>query len=262
MPSIALRYLIATSAMLTACGSDLSLPGDGGPGDPPTGPEGPGTTLTIGDDRYTTLEGADRTLTVPSPGVLANDRVNGSASSELRAELVSGPQHGQVELRADGSLSYTPEADWFGTDGFTYRASLASGGSADAAVAVEVEPLNDSPEFTAGPDQEAKRGEGKGGGRDRDEDEREVTVEGWATDIRPGPANEADQSLEFLVEVASGGESLIGTPSVSSSGTLRYTPSGHEGTARVEVRLRDDGGTANGGQDTSPAHTLIIVVRH
>jgi hypothetical protein len=165
----------------------------------------------------------------------------------------------------DGSLSYTPGPGWFGTDRFTYRASLSDGASAEASVDIVVEPLNDSPVFTAGPDQEVKREKGAGEGHDGNEEEdarREVVVEGWATDIRPGPANEADQSVSFLVNVVSGGELLAGPPSISSSGTLRYTPSDREGTARVEIRLQDDGGTEHGGQDTSLPHTLIIVVTH
>lgn len=265
MPSISPRSLVAFSAMLTACTGDLTLPGADGPSAPPTGPEAPVPSLSIADDRYTTLEGADRTLAIPSPGVLGNDRVDGSASAQLEAALVTAPRHGQVELRPDGSLSYTPEAGWFGTDRFSYRASLQSGPSADADVAVEVEPLNDRPAFTAGPDQEAKRVKGHGDGekgKAEDEQGRETVVEGWATDIRPGPANESDQSVAFLVTVVSGAECLSGTPSVSPSGTLRYSASDHEGIARVEVRLRDDGGTAHGGEDTSPPHTLLIVVQH
>jgi hypothetical protein len=44
-----------------------------------------------------------------APGVLGNDRdVDGD---ELAAVLVSGPAHGAVTLAADGSLTYTPEAD-------------------------------------------------------------------------------------------------------------------------------------------------------
>ena len=35
----------------------------------------------------------------------------------------SGPAHGVVTLDADGSFTYTPEADFFGEDSFTYRAS-------------------------------------------------------------------------------------------------------------------------------------------
>ena len=66
---------------------------------------------------------------------------------------------------------------------------------------IEVEPLNDSPDFAAGPDQEAKGG--KGGDDEKDEgehdDRRETVVDGWATDIRPGPTNESDQSLGFIV---------------------------------------------------------------
>jgi hypothetical protein len=258
MPFNLRMSLVAPGAILAACGGDLTLPGDG------AGGPGPGATLSIADDRFTTLEGADRTLSVPAPGVLGNDRVNGSPSTALQATLITGPAHGHADLRADGSLVYVPEPGYFGPDAFTYRASLAGGGSADASVDLEVEPVNDSPEFTAGPDQEAKAGKGHGGGRDGEEDDegREITVEHWATDLSAGPANESGQALSFLVEVVSGGESLAGMPSVSPAGTLSYTPSDREGTARVEVRLRDDGGTANGGLDTSPAHTLIIVVTH
>jgi hypothetical protein len=262
MPSISTRYLVAFSAILAACGGDLTLPTDGG-GGAPGGPGGPGTTLSITDDRFTTLEGNQRTLTVPSPGVLENDLVNGSAGTALRAALVSEPAHGQAVIGADGSLAYTPDPGWFGTDRFTYRASLSSGASAEGAVDVIVEPVNDSPEFTAGPDQEATREHGHDHGdegRGQEDRRGEVTVENWATAIRPGPANEADQSVTFLVNVISGDQSLIGTPSISASGTLHYLPSDHEGIARVEVRLKDDGGTENGGQDTSPPHTLIIVV--
>jgi hypothetical protein len=263
MPSITQWYLVASTAMLAACGGDLVLPTDGG-GGPPGGPEGPGAALSVADDRFTTFEGVDRTLSVPSPGVLENDRVAGDTESALRAALASAPAHGRAVIGADGSLSYTPEPGWFGTDRFTYRASLSSGAFAEGTVDVVVEPVNDTPVFMAGPDQEAKgeRGHGDDHGDGEEDRHREVTVEGWATAIQPGPANESDQSVTFLVNVTSGGESLVGTPSISSSGTLRYTPSDREGIARVEVRLQDDGGTDHGGQDTSPPHTLIILVEH
>ena len=35
----------------------------------------------------------------------------------------SGPSHGSLTLNADGSLSYTPVADYSGSDTFTYRAT-------------------------------------------------------------------------------------------------------------------------------------------
>ena len=45
----------------------------------------------------------------------------------LTAILVSGPAHGTLTLNADGSFSYTPDANYNGTDSFTYKASDGSG---------------------------------------------------------------------------------------------------------------------------------------
>ncbi len=246
-------FLVASLAALGACGGDLTLPGDGssGGGGPPTGPESP--SLTAAADGFSTLEGSDHTLSVLAPGVLGNDRVDGATGAGLEAQVVAEPSHGRLELRADGSLDYTPDPEWFGEDRFTYRAVLGAAASAEAEVVIQIQGLNDSPVFAAGPDQDVKREK-----KERDNNEREI--EGWATAIRPGPDNEGDQAVTFLVDVTSGGGSLVGPPTVSPSGTLRYTPSDQEGIARVEVRLRDDGGTANGGNDTSQPHTLIITV--
>ncbi len=73
------------------------------------------------DDRATVP--ASTTLTVPvERGVLANDSGTG-----LTAELDEPPLHGTVDLAADGSYSYTPTADWSGSDRFTYTATDASG---------------------------------------------------------------------------------------------------------------------------------------
>src|SRR5262249_52439688 len=50
-------------------------------------------------------------------------------------------------------------------------------------------------------------------------------------------------------------------PDISNAGTLTYTPAPDaNGVATVRVRAKDDGGTANGGQDTSPAQTFTITV--
>jgi hypothetical protein len=50
-------------------------------------------------------------------------------------------------------------------------------------------------------------------------------------------------------------------PAVSSSGTLTYTPSSSGGgTATITINLKDNGGTANGGVDTSASQTFTITV--
>ncbi len=53
--------------------------------------------------------------------VLANDMdVEGDA---LRVESVSRPEHGTARAAANGSVEYTPGADYYGSDRFTYTVS-------------------------------------------------------------------------------------------------------------------------------------------
>jgi hypothetical protein len=95
-------------------------------------------------------------------------------------------------------------------------------------------------------------------------------VSDWARDISPGADNEADQILEFLVIdnsnpdlFASGGQPAVTRNGPQSDrGTLTFTPSGKSGSATITVVLKDNGGTANGGADTSEPHTFTIKVRH
>jgi hypothetical protein len=244
-------WWLACSAVVVACGGDLTLPDTGEGGGPPAEPEPPGGhVLAALDDRYSTFEGGGHTLSIGAPGVLANDRLDGVESGALAAALAEPPAHGRLDLRADGSLEYTPDLDWFGLDRFTYRATLDQTASAPAEVVVEIQPVNDAPSFTAGPDLSVNHREG------------EQTVSGWAQDIVAGPPNEAGQQVSFLVDVVSGEWLLQGKPEIDAAGTLRFRPSWHHGTAVLAVRLHDDGGTANGGEDTGPPHLLAITISH
>lgn len=59
-----------------------------------------------------------------SRGVLNNDF--DIDSTDLSATLETGPTNGQLTLNANGSLAYTPNAGFEGTDEFTYRVSDGS----------------------------------------------------------------------------------------------------------------------------------------
>src|SRR6185312_14330587 len=76
--------------------------------------------------------------------VLAND-TDADAGSRLTAALVAQPAHGTVTLNADGSFSYTPAANYAGTDSFTYKASDGTADSNVATVAITVSAVNDAP---------------------------------------------------------------------------------------------------------------------
>jgi arylsulfatase A-like enzyme len=63
----------------------------------------------------------DSILNVAAPGVLAND--TDPDSLPLTAHLVAQASNGTVVVNSNGSFSYTPAPDFFGTDTFTYAAS-------------------------------------------------------------------------------------------------------------------------------------------
>ncbi|HEV7913407.1 MAG TPA: Ig-like domain-containing protein, partial [Albitalea sp.] len=81
-----------------------------------------------------------------SGNVLANDI--DADSPVLVATLTTAPAHGQLTLAADGSFTYRPSADWFGTDQFSYRVS-DGGAGVDGLVTLTVQPVNDAAVITA-----------------------------------------------------------------------------------------------------------------
>ncbi|MDQ4095609.1 MAG: Ig-like domain-containing protein, partial [Actinomycetota bacterium] len=85
----------------------------------------------------------DDVLDVPAPGVLGDD--TDADGDPLKAKVASPPSHGVVNLNPNGSLTYSPDADFAGSDSFTYRARDAKSSSARAAVEIDVAPVNDPP---------------------------------------------------------------------------------------------------------------------
>ncbi len=94
-------------------------------------------------DSYDTSE--DTLLSVAAPGVLAND--NDSDGDPLRAVKVSTPLHGTLTMNSNGSFTYTPHANFYGTDIFTYKAYDGYNYSAVVNVSITIHPVNDAPVF-------------------------------------------------------------------------------------------------------------------
>ena len=85
------------------------------------------------------------------------------------------------------------------------------------------------------------------------------TIPGWATSISPGPADEASQTVTFSVTNDNPGL-FAAQPAIAPNGTLTYTPTLLAlGAATVTVRAID-GGTADGGSDTSSPQTFTISI--
>lgn len=71
-------------------------------------------------------------------GLLAND-TDPDGDILLTTSLVSGPSHGALTLNADGTFTYTPTPNYFGTDSFTYRTSDGQAQSNVATVNISVQ---------------------------------------------------------------------------------------------------------------------------
>ena len=82
-------------------------------------------------------------LTVADRQALAND--SDLDGNSLTRPWSSGPAHGTLTLNADGSFLYTPNANFNGTDSFTYTASDGSAASDVATVTITVNAVNDAP---------------------------------------------------------------------------------------------------------------------
>jgi len=94
------------------------------------------------DDTYGTDE--DTPLNVlPVDGVLDNDTDVGL--DLLSAAVVTPPSNGVLGLNLDGSFTYAPDPNWFGTDTFVYSATDDDLASDTAIVTINVAPVNDPP---------------------------------------------------------------------------------------------------------------------
>lgn len=76
-------------------------------------------------------------------------------SPVLTAQIVTGPAHGTLTQNLDGSYSYTPDANYNGTDSFTYKVNDAAYtgdpsalDSNIATVSLTIGAVNDAPTVT------------------------------------------------------------------------------------------------------------------
>ena len=182
-------------------------------------------------DSYATDE--DTQLDVDAAaGVLANDSdVDGDATPAL----VSGPGHGSLELRDDGSFSYSPDRDYNGTDSFSYRASDATLESEPVTVTIEVKAAQDAPAAN--------------GDTYQTDEDTQLGVEA------PGVlANDSDPDGDALTATVVSGPGH-GSLTLNADGSLSYTPGlDYNGTDSFSYRAND------GGLESDPV-TVTIDVR-
>jgi len=152
-----------------------------------------------------------------------------------------------------GTLTYTPAPNKNGSATITVVMKDSGGGTDTSAphnFTINVTSVNDAPTFTKGPDIVV------------DENAPQQTINNWATNITAGAPDEAGQTLNFKVNDYTNPALFSVGPLLNSDGTITFTPAPNQsGTSTVKLVLKDNGGTANGGVDTSIEQTFTITVR-
>jgi hypothetical protein len=216
---------------------------------PPPGPLSDANHPPVAaDDIAAAVE--DKTTAI---AVLTND--NDVDGDSLSLAGVGTPAHGFAAVNGNGTISYTPPAEFSGADSFTYTVTDANGGNATATVSVIVAPAADAP----------------------------VAAEDLATTREDTPvviavlANDSDADGDALSVVAV--DALTrGTAAVQADGTIAYTPEanfsgvsgfsytvsdGHGGTTTAPVSVTvtevNDGPVATDDVATTAVNTAVVI---
>ncbi|MCY2990952.1 MAG: Ig-like domain-containing protein [Planctomycetota bacterium] len=186
---------------------------------------------TAGNDAISTTENTPVTVSwatlkindIPGPP----DEVTAGQSVRLQPSGFGTPAHGSVSYDApNAKVIYTPAADFFGTDTFTY--TIDDGRPAFTAlgtVTVTVQPVNNPP--VVGDDLVLTA----------EDTPLTVAASVLLSNDRPGPANENGQTLQivFVLTAAHGAVTLEGTNVV-------YRPAADfNGTDTFRYRVQDNG---------------------
>ncbi|MBN2107663.1 MAG: tandem-95 repeat protein, partial [Deltaproteobacteria bacterium] len=173
-------------------------------------------------------------FTAAAPGVLKND--SDADGDPLTARLVTGPSHGELSLKSDGSFTYTPNEDFNETDSFTYKA--LAGGDNTTAVTVTLIMGNTAPVAVA----------------DTFSTSRNIPL------YVPAPgvlANDTDPSSDTLTAVLVTGP-LHGELTLRENGSFSYKP--EKAFYGTDDNITSDNFTyiASDGELDSPAATVVI----
>jgi len=172
------------------------------------------------DDTASTSE--DVAVTID---VLAND-----SDVDVDALTVSAVTQGSdgTVVNSATDVTYTPNADFNGTDSFTYAASDGKGGTDTAIVTITVTPVNDAPVAN---------------------DQSVSTDEDTAVAITLTGSDVEGDSLTFAVATGPSNGTLSGTPP-----SLTYTPNAdYNGLDSFTFKVND------GTQDSAPATITVTV---
>ncbi|MCT7967428.1 DUF4347 domain-containing protein, partial [Laspinema sp. D1] len=203
------------------------------------------TDTTNGSWFYTTDSG----ITWNALGAVTNTNARllaADASTRIYFQPTTANYNGPIT----NALTFHAWDQVVGTNGATGNTSINVGiSTAPNTAAITVTPVNDIPSFTATSPTAVNQNAGA------------QTLTTWAAFSPGGGTDEATQTATYTVTNISNAALLAVLPAIDASGNLTYTPATTaRGTSTFDVAVQDNGGTANGGVDTSTIQTFTITV--
>ncbi len=196
--------------------------------------------VTISDVNFSTVDVSDEppvavddSATTPEDTAVVIDVLTNDSDPEGGALTVTGAtvDTGTVAVNPDGTLTYTPAADYNGPATIVYTIADPDGNTATGEVAVTVEPVNDAPVPT--PD-------------------TGTTAEGTPVTLDDPSDNDSDPDGDPLTTVGVG-TPTNGTATLNPDGTVTYTPDdGFTGEDTIPYTVTD-------GEDTVPGEIIVTV---
>jgi VCBS repeat-containing protein len=187
------------------------------------------------NDAYTVAE--DSVLSVTSTSSVLKNDVDPNGDP-LTVTSKTAPAHGTLTMDSAGQFTYTPTANFNGTDSFNYTVSDGKGGTDTATVTLTVTPVNDAPDaindgYTVAEDSV-------------------LTVSLTNSVLK----NDVDPDSDPLT-VTSTTAPAHGTLTMSSTGQFTYTPSAnYNGTDSFTYTISD----GKGGTDTATVNLTVTPV--
>ncbi|MGY4531322.1 VCBS repeat-containing protein [Pseudomonas sp. TE3786] len=149
-------------------------------------------------------------------GTIVGHDTDGDA---LTYSLATGPAHGTLTLNANGTFTYTPSANYSGSDSFTVKVADPSGAFVNSVVSIGVTPVNDAP-VTA--------------------DQSKTTPEDTAISGQVVASDVEGDSLSYAIQSGSAHGNLVLN---TTTGAYTYTPTGnYNGNDSFTIRVSDGKG--------------------
>jgi hypothetical protein len=188
--------------------------------------------------------------TVPLTGIAGtNGAITITATSDL-PDIIPNPTVTYRSPQATGTLKFTAVTNASGGPVTITVTATDSAGATNKTFTVTINAVNDVPIFALSTNN-VKIAQNTGA----------QTFAAFVKNISPGPADESTQTVAFIVTPKNPTDFLVAPAIDGTNGDLTFNlKPAYFGTNTLDVSLRDTGGTANTGKDTTTNKTFTLSV--